>query len=61
MQKINRPLKPLPIDLLLISIDICQRVTCNVLKINYLKIEKNKNNNNNNPEWSKRPFLAIHQ
>src|ERR1700722_17487254 len=56
MQKINRPLNlvcsrtkwPLghfPIDLLLLSIDICQEVTCKNFKINTLKIEKNKNNN----------------
>jgi len=40
MQKINRPLNLFPIDLLLISIDNRQRVTCKYFKINILKIEK---------------------
>jgi hypothetical protein len=39
-QKINRPLNAFPIDLLLISIDNRQRVTCKYFKINMLKIEK---------------------
>ena len=42
MKKINHLLNPFPIDLLLLSIDICQRVTCKILKINMLKIEKNE-------------------
>ena len=40
MQKINRPLKPFPIDILLLSIDNRQRVTCNIFKFNQLQNKK---------------------
>ena len=39
-QKINRPLNAFPIDLLLLSIDICQGVMCIYFKINVLKTKK---------------------
>ena len=39
-QKINRPLNTFWIDNSLLSPDISQRVTCNILNINMLKSEK---------------------
>jgi hypothetical protein len=42
MKKINRSFLLFWIDLSLISIDICQQVTCNKFKINVLKNEKNE-------------------
>ena len=42
MKKINRPLNIFPIDILLLSPDICQRVTSKYFKISVLKIEKNE-------------------
>ncbi len=42
MKKINRPLKAFPIDILLLSIDNRQRVTCMYFKTNVLQTAKNK-------------------
>jgi len=40
LQKINRPLKAFWPDIFLIIPDTCQRVTCNIFKINKIKMKK---------------------
>jgi hypothetical protein len=60
-RKINRPLNMFAIDILLLSIDICQRVTYIYMTVKRLKNGEIKKNKNISPEWSKRTFFEIYQ